>query len=140
MVFSCEIYFSSPVFILLYKIKSPFFSRENRLVMIDVPYSLFCLMRLWGSQTPNLLTFSNFFRWRSAVDCDVFKLSAKSLVDWHRFCSKIYKVVIIVGRTSCPQFVLVIFPERNFLNRYLSARAFIIPSPYAPNIFFQLSL
>ena len=53
--------FSSPVMIVLRN--GLVFSFERRLVAMDMQSSLYFSIKIWGSQTPSLLTFLIFLKW-----------------------------------------------------------------------------
>ena len=52
-----------------------YISCETRL-LIGMPHSLFCYMRLYVTLSSTLLTLPNFFRLRKTIDCEAFELSA----------------------------------------------------------------
>lgn len=58
------------------------FTRDSRLVETGMRSSSFRSLRLWNTDTSNLLTFPHFSRWQQTVHRDLFNLPDISLVDW----------------------------------------------------------
>ena len=106
---------------------------ERRLVAIDQRSVLFFSLRAYGTQTPSLVTFPIFSKWRHMVDCDVFNMSANSRVLWHGLhFTNAFKASSskFNERTGLGSSFNDVSPKQNFTNQFRTARSVMVPTIY----------